>query len=103
MAWMLDQQIRTAIAERRLLQLTYKGKIRIVEPHDYGVLGGKTRLFVYQLRVVGEIESAKTRGWRLLDVDRITPCDALEQTFPGSRGASHEDHHEWEVVYARVK
>lgn len=100
---MVDGPIRTAIAERRLLQLTYQGKTRIVEPHDYGVRSGKTRLFVYQLRVVGEIESAKTRGWRLLDVDGITRCNALEQTFPGSRGASHQDHHEWEVVYARVK
>jgi hypothetical protein len=100
---MVDQQARKAIAERRLLQLTYQGKSRVVEPHDYGMLGGKARLFVYQLRVVGEVESAKTRGWRLLDVDGITRCDVLEQTFPGSRGASHQDHHEWDVVYARVK
>lgn len=99
---MVDQRIRTAIAERRLLQLTYKGKARIAEPHDYGVQSGKPRLFVYQLRVVGETDSAKTRGWRLLDVAGITSCEVLEQTFPGSRGDSHQDHLDWDVVYARV-
>lgn len=99
---MIDQPVRAAIAERRLLQLTYKGKSRIVEPHDYGVQGGKPRLFVYQLRVVGETESAKTRGWRLLDVSGITKCEVLDQTFPGSRGQSHQEHLTWDVVYARV-
>lgn len=100
---MTGQQVRTAIAERRLLQLTYKGKTRIAEPHDYGVKSGRTRLLVYQLRVVGEIETAKNRGWRLLDFAEITSCTVLDDTFKGSRGDSHQDHHAWDVVYARVK
>jgi hypothetical protein len=100
---MVDQNVRTAIAERRLLQLTYKGKSRIVEPHDYGVQDGKTRLFVYQLRVVGEVESAKTRGWRLLEFPGITTCLALEETFKGSRGGAHQKHMSWDVLYARVE
>lgn len=100
---MIDRLVRTAIAERRLLQLTYKGKTRIVEPHDYGVQDGKTRLFVYQLRVVGESESAKTRGWRLLEFPDITACAVLEETFKGSRGGSHQKHMSWDVLYARVK
>ena len=32
-----DALIRRAIAERRLLKLTLNGRVRIVEPHDYGI------------------------------------------------------------------
>jgi hypothetical protein len=32
----LDQLLRTAIQQTRLLQLRYRNKNRIVEPHDYG-------------------------------------------------------------------
>lgn len=100
---MVDREIRIAIAGRRLLQLTYKGKSRIVEPHDYGVKSGQVRLLVYQLRVVGELDTAKTRGWRLLDVPGITGCGLLEQTFAGSRGGSHQDHFTWDILYERVE
>lgn len=100
---MIDRQLRTAIAGRRLLQLTYNGKSRVVEPHDYGAKSGRDRLLVYQLRVAGQADGAKARGWRLLDVSDIRNCDVLEQTFAGSRGDSHQKHHDWDVLYARVK
>jgi hypothetical protein len=32
----LDQLLRTAIEQTRLLQLRYRNKNWIVEPHDYG-------------------------------------------------------------------
>jgi len=44
-----DQQLRSAIAKRRLLQLGYKGKQRLVEPHDYGIRNGVVRILVYWL------------------------------------------------------
>lgn len=99
---MIDRHLREAIAARRLVRLAYKGKTRVAEPHDYGVQNGKTRLLVYQLRVAGQPEGPKTRGWRLLDVDGISDCSVLDETFRGSRGQSHNDHLAWEVVYARV-
>jgi hypothetical protein len=99
---MIDEKLRFAIAHRRLLQLSYHGKVRIVEPHDYGVQGGKARLLIYQISVAGQAENSKTRGWRLLDVSSITACETLKETFAGSRGRSHRQHLSWEVVYARV-
>ena len=44
-----DQQLRSAIAQKRLLQIGYKGKQRLVEPHDYGIKNGVVRIMVYQL------------------------------------------------------
>ena len=102
MAAQLDQQVRDAIAAKRLLQLRYHGALRVVEPHDYGILKGTARLLVYQLRGAAGASRKSASGWRLLDVPLIEACTVMAETFPGSRGASHQRHHEWDVVYARV-
>src|SRR5580700_3036310 len=45
-----DQLLRTAIQQTRLLQLRYRNKDRIVEPHDYGEHNGAIKLLTYQGR-----------------------------------------------------
>jgi hypothetical protein len=97
----IDERLRFAIANKRLVQLRYHGRSRVAEPHDYGVQKGIERLFVFQLRATGPSREG-VRGWRLLDLAKIEECVVLDETFAGSRGASHPSHMEWEVVYARV-
>lgn len=97
----LDARIRRAIAEKRLLELRYKRAVRLAEPHDYGVIDGTGRLLIFQL---GGPDSGKGAvGWRLLDVAKIEGCVVTEQTFAGSRGQSHQQHYQWETLYARVR
>jgi predicted DNA-binding transcriptional regulator YafY len=91
----IDDQLRLAITKKRLVKLSYSGSVRVAEPHDYGVQKGNLRLLAYQLET--------KPGWRLFDVDKITELAVLETAFKGSRGASHENHHTWDIVYARVK
>jgi hypothetical protein len=40
----VDKLLRTAIPQKRLVQLVCKGKRRIVEPHDYGIHKGSVKL-----------------------------------------------------------
>ena len=93
-----DRQIRAAIAGRRLIRFTYGSASRVAEPHDYGVQHGATRLLVYQLRSM-----PFSRGWRMLDVSKISGLVVLEETFAGSRRASHSHHFEWDALFARVE
>lgn len=95
-------RIRFAIVNRRLVEVRYSGATRIAEPHDYGIQHGRERLLVFQLR--GPARPGHTPiGWRLLETSKIEALTVLDDTFTGSRGQSHSDHYEWEVVYARVK
>jgi|SRR5579862_1965529 len=98
----IGTQIRFAIANRRLVELRYAGILRVAEPHDYGVLNRRERLLVYQLRGPARPGQASI-GWRLLDVSKLEGLTALEEGFSGTRGKSHHNHHEWEIVYARVE
>lgn len=99
----LDEQLRFAIGNRRLLGLVYSGSLRLVEPHDYGVHKGVTRLLAYQHKGPSRSGRPSLSGWRLFDVAKITQAIVLRQTFAGSRGDAHERHYEWDPLYARVR
>jgi len=99
----VDEQLRFAIAHKRLLQLHYQRNLRVVEPHDYGVQNGKPRLLAYQQRASGGAPGRSRTGWRLLEVSKIERCVVLDHTFKGSRGDPRQHHYTWDVLYARVE
>jgi hypothetical protein len=45
----VDELLRAAIEQKRLIQLIYKEKPRMVEPHDYGIHNGSVKLLGYQV------------------------------------------------------
>jgi hypothetical protein len=97
----LDSQLRFAIANKRLIQLTYESVVRVAEPHDYGRRDEADKLLVYQRQKAGR-KDPQVRGWRLLDVSKIQDCIVLEESFSGTREAANQQHHHWDVLYARV-
>ena len=84
-------------------EVRYKGDTRVVEPHDYGHQKGADRVLGYQLRTSLAPFAKEAIGWRLFDVAKIESLVILETTFKGSRGESDQDHHRWDVLYARVE
>ena len=96
----LDQRIRRAIADKRVLELRYKGARRLAEPHDYGVIDGAPRLLIFQL--AGPASGTAAVGWRLLDVAKIESCVATDRLFAGTRVQSHQEHYKWQTLFARV-
>ena len=97
----IHEIILKAIDEIRLLRFRFGGKERIVEPHDYGIHQGVIRLFVYQ--VGGQSSSGSLPDWRLMDVPKMSQIEMLDETFPGSRGDSSQQHRQWDRIFARVK
>ena len=95
----IDKLLRTAINERRLLKIVYHGKLRTVEPHDYGIQNQTVKLLVYQL--VGESTGGRP-NWRLMEVDQIESVRLSDRTFSGGRGPSGKPH-KWEQIFARVE
>jgi hypothetical protein len=99
----VDARIRQAIAGKNLVEVRYKYQSRVVEPHDYGVHRGVEWLLVYQLKTTGATTGKDAIGWRLFEVSKIESLVVLETPFKGSRLESGQDHHAWDVLYARVE
>ena len=99
----LDVQLRFAIAHKRLIQLTYGGHVRALEPHDYGVQKGMLRLLAFQIRGGSSHAKGGKYGWKLLSLSRIEACTVLDDRFPGSRARSTQEHLVWDQLFARVE
>jgi predicted DNA-binding transcriptional regulator YafY len=94
----LHQLLYDAIQNKRLIRFRYKNKERIVEPHDYGIKKGITRLLSWQ---VGGQSSGRLPGWRWFDVAGMQDFEVLERSFSGNREVSRE-HHQWDRIFIRV-
>jgi len=97
----VDRQLRFAITNKRLIRFTYESALRVAEPHDYGLRNGGAKLLAYQRQKAGRRDEY-VRGWRWLDVSRIQDCSVLEDSFSGTRETQDQQHHHWDVLYARV-
>ena len=96
----LDKLLRAAIKQKCLIQFTYKEKLRIVEPHDYGIHKGRIKLFGFQ---VGGRSSEPLPNWRWTLVNSIADLRLLDQRFPGRRPTLSGKHHQWDQIFIRVE
>jgi hypothetical protein len=95
--------IRNAIANKELIKFTYRGWVRIAEPHVYGVKNGKKQILVYQIG--GSTSSGKIPDWRRINLDDMSGLRVLKgQEFPGPRTKEQSsDQDDWDTVIAAVK
>jgi hypothetical protein len=96
----IHELILTAIHEMRLLRFSYKDKLRIAEPQDYGIQKGVVYLFTFQIG--GVSNSGTLPDWRKFGVRGISNLESLDQSFPGSRAVPQHKHQQWDVLFACV-
>src|SRR2546423_5187375 len=95
----IDQLLRKAIQEKRLIEFVFKEKPRVLEPHDYGVHKEIVKLFGVQ---VGGRSSKAIPNWCWSLVNLISDLRLLNVHFPGRRPTLSGKHHKWDQVWARV-
>lgn len=73
-----------AINERRVVQFTYDGHQRVVEPFLLGTTtAGKLALRGYQTE--GTSKSGKVPGWHLFSLSKISALEVTQAKFEGVR------------------
>lgn len=82
---MTQDAIVRALAARAVIEFTYHGRRRTVEPHDLGVRHGVTQLLAYQVR--GGSRSGGIPEWRRFDVDDIKEIKLTGESFAAPREA----------------
>ena len=95
-----DRAIRKAIREKRLIEFSLHGLMRIAEPHDYGLRNGSDQLLAYQ--VGGKSRSGGLPNWRWVKVAEMSEVKLLKATFEGNREAPSGKHSGWDELYLRV-
>ncbi|HEY8139662.1 MAG TPA: hypothetical protein VIE86_01110 [Nitrososphaera sp.] len=94
--------IRTAIANRNLVEFTYHGYQRIAEPHVYGIKGGKRKILVYQIG--GLTSTGSVPDWRLIGLEEVSGLRVIKgETFAGPRDYKSLNYDDWDTIIAVVK
>ena len=77
----MRDQLIAAIEQRRMVEFTYQGQLRRVQPAAYGVGGrkGKDTLHAYQLG--GGSRRGHLPDWRNFHVEQITELTVMDQVF----------------------
>jgi len=83
--------IEEAIQNKKIIQFSYKGELRIVEPYAYGV-SSKSNDILRAYQVEGGSSSSNDLGWRLFTVNKIENLITLDDKFEPTRdGYNPED------------
>lgn len=80
----MNNDICTAINEKRLLEISYGPGGRIIEPHAHGLSSDGNEL-LRAFQVSGASASGEHVDWKLFRVDRISLLRILDETFDGPR------------------
>src|SRR6476661_3588605 len=95
-----NPQISKAIKQKRMMRLIYHDKVRIIEPHDHGILNGSVQLLAWQ----GDgVSSRPIPNWILMKVDEMIDLTTLAETFPGGRPTGSGRRIKWDKLFIRVQ
>jgi len=97
----MNELITTAITGRRLLEFSYGGHERVVEPHVLGLFRGKRQVLTYQ--VGGTSSSGIIPEWRRFDVEGMAEVRMSPEHFSGPRDYSTFGHSHFDAVLAVVR
>lgn len=93
-------EVRDAIAGQRLLELSYDGGTRVVEPHVLGLVGGRPEVMVYQVR--GFSRSGGIPEWRRFFLDDVSRVRVLEEPFTPRHPVPLGRYGAWDEILAVV-
>jgi hypothetical protein len=98
---MLDELIRQAIAERRVVGFRYNGQRRMGEPHLYGKSNGQPTVLIYQTG--GSFMGGPYPTWRRCDIKAITRFALSTVTFSQPRLNPNDSYREWDEIWEMVR
>ena len=82
-ASLVDKVVGQAIQERRLVEFSLHGLLRIAEVHLYGTHNGAPQMLVYQ--VGGASKSGGLPHWRRVALEEVSGLRLLDEGFTGAR------------------
>jgi hypothetical protein len=82
--------IREAISRKLLIEFTYEGGNRVVEPHVYGQKDGTEQLLAFQVQ--GDGSSDELPEWRRFDIGKMSNLKLTNDHFTGRRPTLSGEH-----------
>jgi hypothetical protein len=98
----MDARICNAIAMHRLLMFGYRGTVRVVEPHLYGLTTAGHEALSAWLRP-GWSRADPVGGWRMFRLDAVERLQSLPEQFAGPRPDFNPEDAHFTQVFCRIE
>lgn len=98
----LRRVVCRAITARRLLMFGYRDRVRMVEPHVFGVNTAGHEALSAWMRA-GFSRSQPAGGWRMFLARELRDLQALDETFAAPRPGYNPDDPHFPIVYCRLR
>jgi hypothetical protein len=90
----------TSIAQGRVIRFFYKGLLRVVEPHCYGVTtAGNEALRGFQIQ---GSSSTGELGWKLFNMTKVTKVEITTISFNGARPRYNRNDQKMRRIYCQL-
>ena len=97
----MNEMIKNAIENKKIIEFYYKDDLRIVEPFVVGIsTTGKDSLRAFQ--VDGESTDSSSFSWKLFSVNKISNLKIKDESFVGDREHYNPDDSAFNQIFARV-
>ncbi|WP_181685368.1 hypothetical protein [Halorhabdus salina] len=97
----MSGKICTAIDQQKVLEFTYDGLLRRVEPHCHGQSQkGKESLRAYQIG--GRSQSREIPYWRLFTVAKMSNLRVSDENFSGTRPGYNPNDKDLSPIHCRL-
>ena len=97
----MENIIKEAIEQKKILEFYYKDELRIVEPFVHGIsTTGKESLRGFQIG--GTSSDSESFGWKLFSVEKIRSLETKNQSYNGIRDNYNPNDSVMNHIYARV-
>lgn len=97
----MKQTIIDAIKGRNLLEFSYDGHHRVVEPHTFGVsTKGNDTLSAYQVK--GTSDKGSVPDWKQFTISKIVGLKKSDETFTGTRPGYTKGDSRMTKIYAEL-
>lgn len=93
----MNDLIRKAIGERRLISFVYKQATRLVEPHAFGRQRNGTDAFCGW-----QVAGGSDEAFRLFRLDEITAISLLDEEFADARSGYSRGDRRFVLIYAEL-
>ncbi|HEY3432915.1 MAG TPA: hypothetical protein VGK09_10240 [Rhodocyclaceae bacterium] len=90
----MKRAIEQAILNKVLIEFSYSGHPRLIEPHVLGINGGVLQVLGYQ--VGGSSNSGGIPEWRRFDLPKISELRVTAEMFLGKRTFPSGKHSSWD-------
>lgn len=94
----MEAKIINAIKNRNLLEFTYKGHLRVVEPHTFGVFSNGNEILV-SYQIDGTSDSGGVPDWRPFTFSKIKNLKVLNENFTGARSGYKKGDSRFREIY----